>query len=194
MKNLVLVVFGVIACFGIAVADGDKKDDATIVKEASVALDENPNDLAARVVRSDAALNSKNYDMAIEDFTILIDKAPTSSAYFKRAQAYIGKGDDDKAIEDFSASLKLDDKSLYAYYFRGGLYTKKGEFRKAIADFDETIALSSDNIYFFYSRGDAYYQLGDYESAIRDWKKAIAIGYDKKILQKRIAEARAKMQ
>lgn len=194
MKKLLMVIVGVIACSGLVMANEVNKDATRIIEEASAALDKNPNDLAARVARSEAALEGKQYAMAIEDFTVLIDKAPTSLAYFKRGQAYEHEGVDDKAIDDYTRSLELDDKSLYAYFFRGGLYSRKGMYRKAIADYDATIALWADNVHFFYTRGDTYYRMADYDSAIRDWQKAMALGYDKAFLNKRIAAAREKLQ
>lgn len=196
MKKIVMVFVGLATAMGVAVAalaaDQAAPDNAAIIKEATATLKKNPKDLSARVARSDAALNEREFEMAIEDYTVLIDKAPTALTYFKRGQAYAETGQTDKAIADFSGSLKLDPKSLYAYFFRGGMHVKNGQYRKAIADYDEAIKLSSTNIWFFNNRGEAYFMLGDYDSAIRDWKKAMAMGFDKDYLSGRIAEAESK--
>jgi tetratricopeptide (TPR) repeat protein len=192
MKKLLVVVLGVMAFSGVMA--GTNAKEAAIIKEATAALQKNQNDLEARVRRSGAALKAGKNEMAIEDYTVLLDKAPTAGAYFSRGQAYANIGKNELAIADLSSAVDIDSNLAYAYYFRGSLYSQMGRFKKAIGDFDSAIGVLRTNDFFFYSRGDAYFQLGDYQSAINDWKKARALGFvQKDLLKKRMTEAKAKL-
>ena len=51
------------------------------------------------------------------------------------------KGEFDKAIADYTESIRLNPQRAETYWGRGHAYAEKGEFDKAIADFTESIRL-----------------------------------------------------
>jgi len=53
------------------------------------------------------------------------------------------RGDNDRAIADFDAALKLDPKDAVAFNNRGFAYRHKGDADRAIADFGEAIRLNA---------------------------------------------------
>ena len=62
--------------------------------------------------------------------------------YYNRGDAYLRKGDLDKAISDFTDSIRLAPEHADTYAGRGLAYSKKGEHDKAIADYTEEIRLN----------------------------------------------------
>lgn len=52
-------------------------------------------------------------------------------AYYNRGLAYTRKGDDDRAIADFSTAIKLNSRDAAAYHTRGFSYSRKGDYDRA---------------------------------------------------------------
>jgi tetratricopeptide (TPR) repeat protein len=64
---------------------------------------------------------------------------------FDRGNAAQDQNDYDKAIAEYTESIRLDPDASGAYVARGISYADKGEFTKAIADYTEAIRLSPDD-------------------------------------------------
>ena len=62
-------------------------------------------------------------------------KPDDAEVYFKRGRDYAKKGELDKAIADFSHSIRLDPTASYVYFNRGYAYQGKGNYDKAIEDY-----------------------------------------------------------
>jgi tetratricopeptide (TPR) repeat protein len=58
-----------------------------------------------------------------------------ADAYNNRGIAYAGKGELDRAIEDYNTAIKLNPELADAYYNRGIAYRDKGELDRAIEDY-----------------------------------------------------------
>lgn len=59
----------------------------------------------------------------------------------QRAQHYLAINDEDRALADYTASLRLDAEAGSAYFNRGEIYLNRGEFDAAAADFTQLIRL-----------------------------------------------------
>jgi tetratricopeptide (TPR) repeat protein len=94
-------------------------------------------------------------------------------AHNNRANAYINKGDNDRAIQDLDEAVRIDPNYATAYYNRGIAYNNKDQHERAIQDFDQAIRLKSDYIAAYNNRGSAYDDLGQYERAIQDYNEVI---------------------
>src|SRR5947208_1713986 len=86
-------------------------------------------------------------DLTIAGCTRIIEDARQKPkargvAFYNRGNAYVLKGDHDKAIADFDEALKLEPKNASIYNNRGNAHNDKGEGEAAMADFDA--ALKSD--------------------------------------------------
>jgi tetratricopeptide (TPR) repeat protein len=118
-------------------------------------------------------------DPQIYGCTTLIDSGAKPNvltiAYNNRGDAYIAKGEYDRAIQDFDESIKLASNNAKAFNNRGVAYQKKGEHDRAIQDFDESIKLSSDYASPFANRAEAYLTKGEYGRAARDYNEAIRL-------------------
>jgi tetratricopeptide (TPR) repeat protein len=119
-------------------------------------------------------------DARISGCTVLIDAAYGTTAalaiaYNNRGNAYIAKGDFDRAIEDFDRSIKLDRAYIKPLNNRGVAYMKKGEHDLAIQAFDEAIRLDPNYVNAFANRAAAYLKKHDHARAAQDFDEAIRL-------------------
>jgi len=131
---------------------------------------------------------AKDYDGAIVEYSTAIDLSPNDVSYHElRAEAYLAKGETDKAIADYAQTtrIKPDDSNLRfghidAYRELCNLYSQQHDYTNAVdscnqamklitADQQETYLLSG----VYTGRGDAEYGLGKYDTAIADYSQAI---------------------
>ena len=88
------------------------------------------------------------------------------------------KGDDERAIGDFTQAIKFDVKNALAFYNRGMAYRGRGSIDLALADLDQAIRLDPKNPAVYYERGNALYDKRDYDRAIADLNQAINVKPD----------------
>jgi tetratricopeptide (TPR) repeat protein len=133
--------------------------------------------VAGFVKQADSALKSNQYDLAIRHFTAALQMKPETKTaaviYSWRANAYIHKGDLDRAMSDASESIRLNPHDDHGYLERGIVYRRTGRLEKAIGDYDTTIHFKPNFARAYYDRAIAYALQGDYNQAIRDNTEAI---------------------
>ena len=123
-----------------------------------------------------AAYNDgKASDYAIADCTQAILREPTARGHSNRGNAYYVKGDNDKAIADYSEAIRLNPKDAAVFSHRGSAYLAKGQHDRAIADYSQAIQLDPKDATAFNNRGNAYYANGEHERAIADYNQVIQI-------------------
>jgi tetratricopeptide (TPR) repeat protein len=103
-------------------------------------------------------------------------------AYNNRGNAYTGKGEYDKAIEDYDASIKLNPNYSKPFNNRGVAYQKKEDYDRAIQDFDAAIKIDQKYADAFTNRAETYRKKGDYPSALKDFDEAIQLQPKLKVL------------
>ncbi len=101
--------------------------------------------------------------------------AQTADDYVKRGWASANKGEDDKAIADYTKALAIDPKNVNSYISRGAVWHAKGEDDKAIADYTKALAIDPKNVNSYINRGNAWHAKGEHDKAIADYTKALAI-------------------
>ncbi|MDR0456536.1 MAG: tetratricopeptide repeat protein [Treponema sp.] len=118
-------------------------------------------------------------DMEIKELTKAIGLDPSNAYnYHGRGNVYFAKGDYDRAIADYTQTIRLDPKwaGAIVYYQRGNAYSNKYDYDRAIADYSEAIRINpNNNLYAYANRGDAYAHKYDYDRAIADYTQAIRI-------------------
>jgi len=112
--------------------------------------------------------------------------------YSKRGDTYFSERNFDKAIAEFSETIKLEPNNPFAYYKRGVSYTNKKEFDLAIADFTAAINIEPDKFgNFYFDRALAYTSRGNKDSAVSDIEKAIKIDPENKDYREAISDIKS---
>lgn len=120
---------------------------------------------------------AKNYDAAIAlcDAAVrkLLPATERAIAYGNRGWCYTKKDMDDRAIQDFTESIRLDSTPVYSVLDRGLAYHRRGQFEKALHDYDTTIAKDPNEVDALYNRGLIFADRGEWARAIADFTEAI---------------------
>jgi tetratricopeptide (TPR) repeat protein len=135
--------------------------------------------------RLDQARQARND--AIADFTAALTlKADDAALYVARAQAYTLNGQNDSAIADFDAALKLDN-APHILMQRGASLLAKADYDRAIADYTAALAAAGkggkdskdgglDAADVHSERGKAQFIAARYADATADFEKALTLG------------------
>jgi lipoprotein NlpI len=114
-----------------------------------------------------------DFDLAIQDFTRVIELRPeTSKAFYNRGMVYLSQGEFDRAIQDFDEAIRISPEYAVAFSNRGVAHMNKGTYDRAIADFDQAIRLKPDDGHAYRGRGSAYYDKGEFKRASADLARA----------------------
>jgi tetratricopeptide (TPR) repeat protein len=113
--------------------------------------------------------------------------------HFAIGRAYLGAGENRRALSEMDRCLERDPASLWANYFRGVCSMRLGETADASTAFSVCVALSPRSAWSFYSRGVAYSEAGRLERAFTDFNQAIVLdrGFTPAILGRAIVHSRA---
>src|SRR5580658_6368832 len=85
-----------------------------------------------------------DWDQQIKACTALIESAQGAAqdrakVYDSRASAYFGLGDDDRAMADDDAAIRLDPNLAAAYSGRGDIYMDREDPDRAITEYDQAL-------------------------------------------------------
>jgi tetratricopeptide (TPR) repeat protein len=97
----------------------------------------------------DAVAPGPNVDASIRACTVVIDAKPDSVvrlalAYLNRGNGHQFRNDNDRAIADYTQSIRLNAGDARVFYSRGNAYSSKAQHDRAIADFSEAITLNPE--------------------------------------------------
>lgn len=104
--------------------------------------------------------------------------APDFAFFRRRADESVARGEIDRALEDYSQTLKLNPKDQLAYLNRGRALHNKKSYDLAIADFAKAIELSPKEPDAYSGRANAYEKMGDVSNALVDWRRALELKPD----------------
>ncbi len=129
----------------------------------------------ALVKRGDAHVKLREEDLALQDYNAAIAVNPKAGvAYNQRGNVFRNRGDYDLAIENYTASLKLQEFAV-RYTNRGLTYRLKGDLDKALADLSAAIKMKRDEPRPFLERAVVYRLKLDYAKALADNNVAVRI-------------------
>jgi lipoprotein NlpI len=125
-----------------------------------------------------ACAQDRVQDLAIAGCTHIIEDAKQKPkargvAFYNRGNAYVLKGDHDKAIADFDEALKLDPKNASILNNRGNARSDKGESDAAMADFEAALKINPRYAAAYFNRGNALAAKGETDRALKDYDAAI---------------------
>jgi tetratricopeptide (TPR) repeat protein len=137
--------------------------------------------------RANHLATKHEYDKAIEDYnrSIALGSGGTTAAFFNRGLAYVAKGDDAQAIQDFDEQIRRTPSYDEAFYQRGMIWMRRRQFDAAICDFDAVISFydsfadkygyRGNLVKALYRRGQARLGIRDLGGAIDDFGRAVKI-------------------
>ena len=131
---------------------------------------------SALMSRASAFGQKGEYGSVIEDTSRVIKRAPSAVAYYTRALAYHNMGQDEWAIPDCNAALKIEPGNPNALFVRAASYQGLAEYGKAIRDYTEVLRLDPARLDALFARGTAHYNVGEYERAVEDFSNTIDRG------------------
>lgn len=126
-----------------------------------------------------AYMDKRRYVEAIEDCGRAIELGRNPSlkwAYRNRGLAHSRSGDQDRAIEDYSAAIRLDPGYTDAYIGRGWSYARKALNARAIEDYTTALRLAPRHALAYNNRCMVYRKEGQYDRAITDCTRSIELG------------------
>ncbi|MGU3538668.1 tetratricopeptide repeat protein [Methylobacterium sp. A54F] len=97
------------------------------------------------------------------------------NAYFNRGLAYANKEDYERAIADFSESIRLDPSNVDAIRKRGESYESLEQYDRALKDLDQAVRLDPKDARNFAARGTTYRSTGAYEKSLKDYDDALRL-------------------
>ena len=94
--------------------------------------------------------------------------------YYNRAVEYSKKGDDQRALADYSEAIRLKP-DAHALYNRGNIWASKKDYFRALADYSEAIRLDPNDADYYHNRGNIWLGQKDYVLAVADFGEAIRL-------------------
>ncbi len=93
---------------------------------------------------------------------------------------YVMKNQYQKALKEYTETIKLNPKNALAHYQRGLCYEMLGDAHQenAITDYSAAIRLNGNDALFYYRRASVWYGLKKYAEAIPDFDKVIKMNTD----------------
>jgi tetratricopeptide (TPR) repeat protein len=107
-------------------------------------------------------------------FTVSAWPQSTAEETLRRANESYAKGDHDRAIQEYTESIRLEP-NYAAFVGRGNAYDDKGDHDRAIQDYNEALRLHPSDAMVLYNRGLAFANKGDHDRAIQDYSEAIRL-------------------
>jgi Flp pilus assembly protein TadD len=125
------------------------------------------------------AFETSHLDAAIRDFdeaiSIFGDTPDAAIAFNDRGIAYGDRGDEAKAIEDYTHAIRLKPDYTGAYWNRALSYSTSHDHAKAIADFNRLIGTQPRNVDYLLRRADEYRDDGQFDKAEADYNQVLRI-------------------
>lgn len=124
-------------------------------------------------------------------WTDAISKYPQSESPYRNRASYlinkkaydlgkkrIGEREIDRALADFTISIKLNPTVAETFTNRANIYGLKGRFDLALSDYSNSIKIDSTDPQTFYNRAITYSMMKQFDNAIKDYDSALLLKPD----------------
>ncbi|WP_020532337.1 rhomboid family intramembrane serine protease [Flexithrix dorotheae] len=147
---------------------------ALVHYNSAVAADEfNPDNYYLRAI---TLINLKKKE-ALDDIEMAISLNPRDPDFYRvRGLAWFELfGNYEKALKDYSYTISLAPKDIFAYLSRANFFTDAGKYEQAYQDYQIVMQLDSNYASAYGNSGWVKYLQGEYEACIELSKKAISL-------------------
>ena len=156
-------------------------------------LDINPGLSQAYNFRGIARRKIGEIDLAIEDYNMALHLNENYvEALNNRGVALDKKGDHDLAISDFTQAIDIDSNNAHTYNNRATAYSNKGEYNLTLEDCTRAIQVDNKMADAYVNRGFAKVLLGLNDDAEADFESASNLGFDRNIIDSKVADLKNK--
>ena len=132
-------------------------------------------------------------DLAIEDYNMALHlNEYYVEALNNRGVALDKKGDHDLAISDFTQAIDIDSNNAHTYNNRATAYSNKGEYNLTLEDCTRAIQVDNKMADAYVNRGFAKVLLGLNDDAEADFESASNLGFDRNIIDSKVADLKNK--
>ncbi|RME68785.1 MAG: hypothetical protein D6782_00705, partial [Alphaproteobacteria bacterium] len=129
----------------------------------------------SRVQMARALVFQQQYQRALSELDMAqVPAANRSEALELRGLAYIGLGDDPKALETLLQAREADPKNINAHIALARFYAGKNQREEAVASIDQALALEPDHAGALVMKGDLVRNIEGLEPALPYFDRAIA--------------------
>jgi tetratricopeptide (TPR) repeat protein len=115
------------------------------------------------------------FDEAISVTSDRLSKSSTAEAYHVRGVVFVAHEQYDRALSDFSSSLKKSPRNAGVLNNRGQCHYLLEDYEVAIADFSTAIKIDSKHFVAFNNRASAHITQESYPAALSDIQKALQL-------------------
>jgi tetratricopeptide (TPR) repeat protein len=115
------------------------------------------------------------FDSAIDELSKRLTGSATAENYHLRGVAFLAHQQYDKAIADFSESLRKSPRNAGALNNRGQANYLKADYKASIQDFTAAIAIDQKNFLAFNNRALAHIEMENYPAALADLQAALKL-------------------
>ncbi|MHC4251953.1 MAG: tetratricopeptide repeat protein [Planctomycetota bacterium] len=157
---------------GISAVHGDR---AKAIEDYTKAISLNPDFADLYRKRASVYYHTKAYDLALADYTMLIELQPDYDAYGMRASTHLKLGNPALAAADRDKAVELWPDNWAVYMCRAGHREKTGDLVGATEDYDKAIALCPAMFRLYDMRADIYEKRGLHGKAVDDYTRAIEL-------------------
>ncbi len=124
-------------------------------------------------------IGRQKYQKAVDDFNRLIDgysDFELFKVYLNRGVAYMSMQEYERALEDMTKSIGLNNHNASAYHSRGMLNYQLKDFHAAVEDFKQALLYNDNNPETNFNLGMSYFRLEEKDSACPYFHKACKEG------------------
>jgi formylglycine-generating enzyme required for sulfatase activity/Flp pilus assembly protein TadD len=105
-------------------------------------------------------------------FRVALVPADDFEAFWTRGRTWLQKGENERAIADFSRAIELRPEAAQVYRLRGGARFAVKQYKEALADYDRALAFVPDQVGTHYMRARSLAATGDHDNALMAFDKA----------------------
>ena len=158
---------------GLILRQSGRADEA--ISDYTRAIELDRKNTQALVNRGNAYLDRRQFQLAINDYDLVLDRERNPKAAVNRAIAYAQLGQFQKAEESFALGEKFHRNNPDLYLNRAIMYFQAQQLQQALADYQFYLSLVPDDHQIWNDMGIVYQNLNRHDKALECLNRAISI-------------------